>query len=72
VILLCDLCGTRSTDVRPGLVAWIDPAQPYAAVDRCSDVAACRARVEAAGEPWPVREPERVPSEARQPKGEPA
>ena len=55
-LLLCDICGHRSLDVRPGLVAWKDPAQPYAAVDRCEDVRACRARVEAAGDEWPVLE----------------
>lgn len=54
--LTCDICADRSIDVRPGLVAWIDPAQPYAAVDRCSDEQACRARVEASGETWPVKE----------------
>lgn len=53
---LCDICGDRSPDVRPGLVAWKDPAQPFAAVDRCADQDACRARVEAAGEEWPVME----------------
>ncbi len=53
---VCDICGDRSLDVRPGLVAWRDLAQPYAHVDRCEDEAACRARVEAAGEEWPVME----------------
>lgn len=60
MLLLCDLCGERSLDVRPGLVAWRDPAQPYANVDRCGDVEACKARVEAAGERWPVVEKEKV------------
>jgi len=55
-LLTCDICGDRSIDVRAGLVAWIDPAQPYANVDRCTNQAACRRRVEASGELWPVRE----------------
>lgn len=52
--LVCDICGYRGHDVRPGVVAWIDGAQPYNAVDRCTDHAACRARVESDGEVWPV------------------
>ena len=60
-LLLCDICGDRSLDVRAGLVAWRDLAQPYANVDRCSDVAACKARVQASGEPWPVIDPEEKP-----------
>ena len=55
-LLECAICGDRSLDVRPGLVAWIDPAQPYANIDRCTDTKACRARVEATGEEWPVYE----------------
>ena len=58
MMLLCDICGDRSPNVRAGLVAWLDPAQPFAAVDRCEDRAACRARVEAAGDEWPVYDPE--------------
>ena len=57
--LTCDICNHRGSDVRAGLVAWRDPAQPYGNVDRCSDQAACRSRVKASGEEWPVREPER-------------
>ncbi len=56
LLLTCDLCGDRSLDVRPGLVEWLDLAQPYAHVDRCVDQAACKLRVLAAGQDWPVRE----------------
>jgi hypothetical protein len=56
MLLVCDICGDRSLDVRAGLVEWTDPAQPYANVDRCTDQAACRKRVEARGDAWPVRE----------------
>ena len=52
----CAICGHHSLDVRPGLVAWIDVDSYYANVDRCTDQAACRARVEARGDTWPVRE----------------
>ena len=55
-LLVCDICGDRSLDVRPGLVEWIDLAQPYAHVDRCVDQYRCRLRVEGRGEKWPVRE----------------
>ena len=50
----CDICGFRGTEVRASVVAWKDLAQPYNAVDRCTDVLACRARVESQGEEWPV------------------
>ena len=52
---LCQLCGV-STDLRYGLVRWKDP-MPGASFDsiwRCRDVVACRARLEAGGETWPV------------------
>ncbi len=63
--LTCDVCGDRSLDVRAGLVEWLALAQPYAHVDRCMDVAACRARVEAAGQSWPVRDPKPTSREDR-------
>lgn len=58
---LCDICGTRSI-VRPAVVAWRSLAfGRYEAVDRCDDLEACKARVRAAGDPYPVMEPgERV------------
>jgi hypothetical protein len=52
--LTCDICGHIGIDVRPGVVAWRDPAQPYAAVDRCVNIADCADRVAAKGEEWPV------------------
>jgi hypothetical protein len=61
-LLVCDICGDRSLDVRAGLVEWLDLAQPYANVDRCTDVAACQSRVRSAGDTWPVRDPK--PQEA--------
>ena len=54
----CDICGFRGTEVRASVVAWKDLAQPYNAVDRCTDVLACRARVESQGEEWPVYDDE--------------
>ena len=56
MLLVCDICGDRSLDVRAGLVEWSDQAQPYANVDRCTDQGKCRSRVEARGDRWPVRE----------------
>ena len=50
----CVLCGV-TFDVAVGLVDWADPiGRTFEAVPRCTDVAACRGRVEAAGERWPV------------------
>jgi hypothetical protein len=61
--LVCDVCGYRGIDVRPGLVRWRDLAQPFASVDRCEDRTACRQRVEARGDKWPViEEGERRPA----------
>lgn len=54
--LTCDLCGHIGSDVRAGLVAWRNLEQPYAHVDRCTDTEACRSRVEASGETWPLLE----------------
>ena len=52
---VCDICGAVDQPVRPGLVAWVVPAfGPYSNVDRCIDLAGCKARVAAKGEPWPV------------------
>jgi len=63
---VCDICGHRGSDVRPGLVVWRDLAQPYNAIDRCSDHDACRLRVEMAGDEWPIVEetPLTVPYDA--------
>jgi hypothetical protein len=53
----CRLCGDRR-DIRVGLVEW---QQDYGTgkwdwMPRCRDHLACRARVEAAGEEWPLRD----------------
>jgi hypothetical protein len=54
---LCGICGSRQP-VRPALVAWRVPVfGQYEAIDRCDDEDACRARVRAAGDPWPVIDP---------------
>lgn len=61
-LLTCELCHIRGSDVTPGL-AWYRDATSRTAVqtiDRCIDHAACRRRVEAAGERWPLRDREEV------------
>lgn len=54
----CLLCGATSHDVATALVAWRNPVgrDRFAAIPRCRDRAACRGRVEAAGEPWELEE----------------
>ncbi len=54
----CLLCGVTSRDVTRRL-AQFDPPLPsgaYQAIDRCLDSQACRERVEAAGDPWPLED----------------
>jgi hypothetical protein len=55
---ICGLCGYESDqEVRMGFVRWTepgDPPRPFGAMPRCTDRAACRARVERAGEAWEV------------------
>jgi hypothetical protein len=66
--LVCLLCGIQDADVRPGL-AWFEPALASGAVQsihRCRDVDACRARLEATGETWPLISRDiRVPAHVR-------
>ena len=52
----CDICGTVSLDVKPGIAEYPDG---YRSVQRCADHAACEERVREAGEDWPlvVKEP---------------
>jgi hypothetical protein len=52
----CLICGDLSLDVRTQLVEWRDPVggRRYEAIPRCIDRTACRSRVEAQGETWPV------------------
>lgn len=54
----CVICGhPRLPDLRQSLVRWRPPRHPeYEHVVRCKDAAACRARLEAEGAPWPVVE----------------
>lgn len=52
---LCDLCGNRGP-IRAALVAWTSTVLPFGSVDRCEDEPACRARVLARGDEWPIRE----------------
>lgn len=62
--LRCELCGVESHGVLwARLVEWTDDARRrdlglprWDAVNRCSDYQACRATVEARGQPWPVRD----------------
>lgn len=52
----CLLCGLVDRDVVRRL-AWFDPPLPSGevqAIDRCRDSQACRDRLEAAGETWPL------------------
>jgi hypothetical protein len=59
----CSLCGRSSTtDVAIALTRWSDPidGRRFEAMPRCRDRAACRARVLANGERWPVDDGERI------------
>jgi hypothetical protein len=58
----CELCGYVGHDVRWRVVAWVDEVVDVAQVPRfetiarCPDSQACRARVEASGIRWSVRD----------------
>jgi hypothetical protein len=52
--LTCELCNVTSDDVRPGIGWFLD--ESVQRIDRCRDHEACRQRVEASGETWPLRE----------------
>lgn len=52
-LLTCDLCGSASLDVRPGLACYAETGT-FERIDRCSDHQACRERVEDLGEDWPL------------------
>lgn len=63
-VLTCELCHQRSASVKRGL-AWFKQGtstegdtidEPIVYVDRCTDHEACRRRVEAKGERWPLLE----------------
>jgi len=52
---VCELCGATDVLLRHGLVAWRSPVfGPFEDVDRCVDIEACKARVKASGDEWPV------------------
>ena len=55
--LTCEICYEAGSDVKPGM-AWyrVPSKEPVQKIDRCRDVEACRARVEARGERWPLRQ----------------
>jgi hypothetical protein len=54
----CGLCGTWGPDVTTMLVEWAEPlnGRRWDTIDRCRDSVACRARAEAAGARWQVRD----------------
>lgn len=56
--MACALCGTEDHDVSVALVEWRLPidSERFSAVPRCKDREACRARVQASGEEWEVRD----------------
>ena len=59
--LTCGLCERTDWSVHPRLVEWKPsaehpPGMLYEWLDRCTDDAACRVRVEGSGAAWPVRE----------------
>lgn len=50
---VCDLCGDESIDVRSGLACYADDGR-FERIDRCVDHQACRDRLEALGDDWPL------------------
>ena len=55
----CLLCGQVAPDVRMALVHWREPdsaGDVWGAIPRCRDRSACRERVAALGEEWPIVE----------------
>jgi hypothetical protein len=57
-MMSCALCGRTAPDVKVCLVEWREPVenQRWSAVPRCANRKDCRARVEAQGEEWEVRD----------------
>lgn len=53
----CLICGERGMTLF-SVVRWKTNRPPYTSGPRCVDRAACRARVEAAGETWDVADTE--------------
>jgi hypothetical protein len=54
----CLVCGATGRDVGRRLAQFDPPlpSGPYQAIDRCLDSQACRDRLEAAGDPWPLED----------------
>jgi len=54
----CLLCGHEGPGVSIRLVDWAEPlgGRAFETLPRCFDAQACRARVEAAGDRWEVRD----------------
>lgn len=54
----CLLCGTTDSATEAAMVEWAEPigSTIWARLDRCTDRAACRQRLEAGGHPWEVRD----------------
>jgi hypothetical protein len=55
----CSICGhTEPRDLTTSLAHWRDAPKgmAYSHETRCSDVRACKRRVELAGKPWPLVE----------------
>ncbi len=54
-LLTCELCFAKSADVIVRLAWYRDGgAESIQAVDRCANTAACRDRVQARGDRWPL------------------
>jgi hypothetical protein len=53
VRLTCELCGLESDAVRPGLACYADDGR-FERIDRCTDHQACRDRLEADRDEWPL------------------
>jgi hypothetical protein len=49
----CDLCGLEDRTIRSGLACYADDGR-FERIDRCTEHQACRDRVEAAGNEWPL------------------
>lgn len=60
---MCAICGHEGSraEVAPALALYPDG---YSTVQRCRDHRACRRRVEAEGDPWPLVMPETRPDPA--------
>jgi hypothetical protein len=52
-------------------VAWFREPEKIISLPRCLDVEACRSRVAAAGEAWPLLEHGEQPSSAKPPRADP-